>query len=85
MVDKSRVQDSFSGRIIIKISMFHQSMENWSTRFVQRASWEVSRAVKDALRMLRIIVFLHSAEDLQSVLRLYGVRDSKACQSPNEM
>jgi hypothetical protein len=54
-------------------------VENWATRSSERASLEVGGAVKDAARMLKIIAFLHSAQDLQSLLRLYGIEDSHAC------
>ena len=84
-VDKRKIQNSFSGAIINRFSTFHQFTENWPTRFFQTASRKASKTVKDTLRMLKIIVFLHSAEDMQSVLRLYGIQNSDPCQSPNEM
>ncbi|MGD0979206.1 MAG: hypothetical protein ABR962_08720 [Candidatus Bathyarchaeia archaeon] len=84
-MDKSRMQDSFSGAIISKVSTFHLCVVEWATRFFQTASLEVGRALKDAVRMFRVITFLHSAKDLQSVLRLYRIEDSHACQSSNEM
>jgi hypothetical protein len=84
-MDKSKMQNSFSGAIISKVSTFHLCVVEWATRSFQKASLEVGRALKDAARMLRIITFLHSAKDLQSVLRLYGIEDSHACQSSNEM
>ena len=33
-------------------------------------------AVQDVARMLRVIAFLHSAKDLSSILRLYGIENS---------
>jgi hypothetical protein len=36
---------------------------------------EVARAVQDAARVLRIVIFLHSAKDFSSVLRLYGIEN----------
>lgn len=84
-MDKSKIQNSFSGAIISKVATFHLCVVDWATRSFQTASLEVGRALKDAARMLRIITFLHSAKDLQSVLKLYGIEDSHACQSSNEM
>ena len=84
-MDKSKMQNSFSGAIISRVSTSYLSVENWATRFFETASLEIGRAVKDAACMLKIITFLHSAQDLQSVLRLYGIEDSSACQSLNEM
>jgi transposase InsO family protein len=42
----------------------------WTTRMT------FERATQDAARVLRIIIFLHSAKDFQSVLRLYGIEES---------
>jgi hypothetical protein len=33
-------------------------------------------AVQDAARVLRVMAFLHSAKDLPSILRLYGIENS---------
>ena len=32
-------------------------------------------AVQDAARVLRVMAFLHSAKDLPSILRLYGIEN----------
>ena len=37
---------------------------------------KVARTVRYSVCILRIVLFLHSAKDLSSVLRLYGVEDS---------
>lgn len=84
-MDESRMHNSFSGAIIRRVSTFHLCVVEWATRSFQTASSEVGRALKDAGRMVRIITFLHSSKDLQSVLKLYGIEDSRACQSSNEM
>ena len=84
-MDKSKMQNSFSGAIISKVATFHLCAVEWATRSFQTASLEAGKALKDAVRILRIITFLHSAKDLQSVLRLHGIEDSHACQSSNEM
>lgn len=45
-------------------------------RAVGTAGLEIGRAFQGAVHLLRIIVFLHSAKDFPSVLRLYGIGDS---------
>jgi len=80
-MDKSKTQNSFSGAIISRVSTSYLSVGNWATGSFETASLEVGRAVKDAARLLKIITFLHSAKDLQSLLRLYGIEDSHAFQS----
>ena len=84
-MDRNKTQDSFSSAIIHRFSAFHLSIENWAAHSFQTANWEVGIAVKDAFRMLKIITFLHSAQDLQSVLRLYGLEESHAGQNSSEM
>ncbi len=41
---------------------------------------KVAGATQDAARVLRIMIFLHSAKDLTSVLRLYGIDNSSAAK-----
>lgn len=72
-MDKHRMQDSFSGATMSKVRTFHLSS----------ARIEVGRAVQDAARIFGIMTFLHCAKDLHSVLKLYGIEDSRACQGPN--
>jgi hypothetical protein len=50
------------------------------------ASEEVGRALQEAAHVLGIMVFLHSAKDFSSVLRLYGMSDGSArlCRSYEE-
>lgn len=45
-------------------------------RSIRTARMELARAAKDAVRVLRIVIFLHSAKDFPSVLRLYGIEES---------
>jgi hypothetical protein len=40
---------------------------------VTKTCSEVVKAWQNAVRVLRIMIFLHSAEDLSCVLRLYGI------------
>ena len=41
-------------------------------RVIRTASREVVRAAQEAVHVLRIAIFLHSAKDFSSVLGLYG-------------
>jgi hypothetical protein len=43
---------------------------------VRTVGMEVARAFQDATRVIRIMIFLHSAQDFPSILRLYGLEDS---------
>jgi len=72
---EKKTQNSFICAMINRFSMFHLFLMKWPTRSFQTAGWKVS--------MLRIIAFLHFAEDLQSVIRLCGIEDSNKCQSSN--
>jgi len=54
--------------------------EENTKRAIRTARLEVLRAIKDAARILRIMVFLHSAEDFPSVLKLYGIEECSATQ-----
>jgi len=45
-------------------------------RAIQAVSMEVARAVEYSARVFRIMIFLHSAKDFPSVLRLYGIDNS---------
>jgi hypothetical protein len=44
-------------------------------RFVRKIRVEALRILRDVARVFRIMVFLHSAKDLSSVLKLYGAED----------
>jgi hypothetical protein len=44
-------------------------------RCIQKVSIEVVKAGKEAAHVLKIMIFLHSAKDFQSVLRLYGMEN----------
>jgi hypothetical protein len=41
---------------------------------------KVGRAAQDTARVLRIVIFLHSAKDFPSVLRLYGIEESSVTE-----
>lgn len=42
---------------------------------VQAARMKATRATRDVAHVLRIMIFLHSAKDFSSVLRLYGMEN----------
>lgn len=46
-------------------------------RFIWKVRKEVVRAGQDAAHVLRIMIFLHSAKDFPSVLKLYGMGNSE--------
>lgn len=73
------------GATTSKIATFHPAFGERLKGAVRTVSIEVASVVHEASRMFRIITFLHSARDLPSVLKLYGIVDSTACQNPNEM
>jgi len=43
-------------------------------RFIRKI-YEVVRAGQEVAHLLKIMVFLHSAKDFQSVLKLYGIEN----------
>ena len=45
-------------------------------RFAHKISGEAVKIVRDTVCVFRIMVFLHSAKDFSSVLKLYGAEDS---------
>jgi hypothetical protein len=54
---------------------FKNIIDAWR-RVIRAAGMEVARAVEYSARVFRIMVFLHSAKDFSSVLRLYGIDNS---------
>ncbi len=49
-------------------------------RFAHRVKARVQNTVHDAVHVLRIMVFLHSAKDFSSVLKLYEMEDSSGIE-----
>jgi 3-hydroxyisobutyrate dehydrogenase-like beta-hydroxyacid dehydrogenase len=47
--------------------------EGRAKRAFRTVRMEVATAVQNAAGVIRIIIFLHSAKDFPSVLRLYGI------------
>jgi hypothetical protein len=60
---------------IKSVAMKFRSVIDAEKRVIRMAGMRLARAVRSSARVLRIIVFLHSAKDLTSVLRLYGIED----------
>lgn len=60
---------------IESVTVKSKSIVDAEKRVIRKASMEVARAVQDAARVLRIVIFLHSAKDFSSVLRLYGIEN----------
>jgi hypothetical protein len=82
---RSKMSASLSASIMSRVATFHLRFGKHATRSFRTARTEVGKAVQDVVHILRIMTFLHSAKDLPSVLRLYGIEDSDACPNPNEM
>ena len=58
------------------VTMKFRSTVDAEKRFIRKVSKEVVRAGQDAAHVLRVMIFLHSAKDFPSVLRLYGMENS---------
>jgi hypothetical protein len=59
-----------------KLGMKLEYMTMERRRFAHKISVEAVKTVRDAVRVFRIMVFLHSAKDFSSVLKLCGSEDS---------
>jgi hypothetical protein len=59
-----------------KVAMKFKNVIDAEKRVIRTASTEIARAMRNSVRVFRIIIFLHSAKDFPSVLRLYGVEVS---------
>jgi hypothetical protein len=86
-MDRSKMSASLSASIMSKAATFHLRFGKHATRArsFRTARTEVGKAVQDVVHIIRIMTFLHSAKDLPSVLRLYGIEDPRAYPNPNEM
>jgi hypothetical protein len=58
-----------------KVTIYHVLSEERAKRAIRTARLKVAKAVQDAARVLRIMIFLHSAKDFPSALRLYGIEE----------
>jgi hypothetical protein len=56
--------------------MKSESTDDADKRFIRKVGMEVVRAGKEVVHVLKVMIFLHSAKDFPSVLRLYGIEDS---------
>ena len=73
-MDTSRMSISLAATMR-KVANRHFLFGERARRAIRTVSVEVARAVQDAARVLRIVIFLHSAKDFSSVLRLYGIKN----------
>lgn len=65
---------------IESITVKSKSIVDAEKRVIRKTSMEVARTVQDAVRIFRIIIFLRSAKDFSSVLKLYGMEDSSGTE-----
>jgi hypothetical protein len=79
-MNKSKMSISLETETTRKVMMGWISFGERAKRAIRTVRLEVSNAVQDAAHILRIIVFLHSAEDFPSVLRLYGIEECSETQ-----
>jgi hypothetical protein len=85
-VDKVKISTSLSAATTMgRVTSYRPHAGDFAKRAVRAVSIEVARAVQGTVCIFKIIIFLHSAKDFPSVLRLYGLEDSSARQSPDEM
>jgi hypothetical protein len=53
---------------------------NAEKRALRTAGKEAARAVQDGVHVLKVMIFLHSAKDFPSILRLYGIENSSGTE-----
>ena len=58
-----------------KLSIKLECITMVGRRFARKITVEAARTLRGAVQVFRIMVFLHSAKDLSSVLKLYGAED----------
>jgi hypothetical protein len=58
------------------LTMKFRRMVDAVKRAVGKVRAEVGSAIRDAVRVFRIAILLHSAKDFPSALKLYGIEDS---------
>jgi hypothetical protein len=59
------------------VTMKFKSTVDAEKRFIRKVNKEVARTGQDAVHVLRVMIFLHSAKDFPSVLKLYGMENSE--------
>ena len=57
-----------------KLNMKLEHMIVEERRFAHKIGAEAVKIMRNAVRVLRIMIFLHSAKDFSSVLKLHGTR-----------
>jgi hypothetical protein len=63
-------------RRIGSIAVKFKNVVDAGKRAIQMTSMETARTAQNAVRVFKVMIFLHSAKDFPSVLRLYGMEDS---------
>ena len=59
-----------------KLNMKLECMAMEGRRLAHKISVEAVKTAREAVRVLKIMILLHSAKDFPSVLKLYGAEDS---------
>lgn len=72
-MDESKVSTSSPMAVMNEDTTCHSSFREHQKSAIQTASMKATKAVQEAARVFRIMVFLSSAKDLPSVLRIYGI------------
>lgn len=80
-VDESEKSTSFGTAGRSKLTMSDLVAGDDVKCVVQSAVLRIARTGEEVMRIVRIMAFLHSAKDLPSVLRLYGVESSGSVQA----
>jgi hypothetical protein len=72
-MDESKVSTSSPMAVMNEDTTCHSFFGRRRESAVQTSRMKAAKAVREAARLFRIMVFLSSAKDLPSVLRLYGL------------
>jgi hypothetical protein len=59
---------------------YHAPLKGRAEQAIRMAGTEVARALQETLRVLRIMVSLHSTNDYPTILRLYGLESSPSTE-----
>ena len=73
-MDKNRTIDSSSMITLRKVPACFLVRKRFK-RAIRATSKEVSNSMQEVALLLRIMIFLRSAKDYESVLKLYGIDD----------
>jgi len=62
------------------VSVKSREVMNAGKRALRTAGKEAARVMQEAVHVLKVMIFLHSAKDFTSVLRLYGIENSSGTE-----